>query len=106
MRITFGLVQQLTGLGKTKSYAAMKAGKFPQPERDGPRCSRWRVGDILDWLEERRRELQALEAAGKAAAVAPPAIEPAQVVQPLRRGRGRPRKVVELAYEAQPEATS
>lgn len=53
-RLKLSTVQVLTGLGKTKLYYLIKAGKFPQPERDGARCSRWRAGDVLDHLAARR----------------------------------------------------
>lgn len=37
-------------------WAATKAGDFPQPERHGNRCTRWRWGDILDHLNAIRGE--------------------------------------------------
>jgi prophage regulatory protein len=53
-RLKLPAVQALTGLGKTKIYAAIKAGNFPAPERDGPRCSRWRAADVLGYLQGKR----------------------------------------------------
>lgn len=55
-RVKLGVVEALTGRGRTSLYGEMKASidPFPQPERDGRRCSRWRVGDVLDWLQRRR----------------------------------------------------
>lgn len=53
-RLKIAAVQVLTGLGKTKIYAGIKAGTFPSPERDGPRCSRWRAGDVLGYLQAKR----------------------------------------------------
>lgn len=31
----------------------IRAGRFPQPLRFGPRCSRWTVASIRTWLAER-----------------------------------------------------
>lgn len=53
-RLKLTAVQALTGLGKTKIYAGIKAGTFPAPERDGPRCSRWRAADVLGYLNGKR----------------------------------------------------
>lgn len=53
-RLKLQQVMALTGRGRTKTYAEIKAGKHPAPERDGPRCSRWRAGDVLDYLQRQR----------------------------------------------------
>ncbi len=53
-RLRLSAVEALTGVKKTKLYASIKAGKFPAPERDGPRCSRWRAADILAYLQSKR----------------------------------------------------
>jgi prophage regulatory protein len=44
-------VFSLTGYGRSKTYAEIAAGRFPAPERRGSRCSRWRAGDVLAWLD-------------------------------------------------------
>jgi prophage regulatory protein len=46
-RLNLAEVQTLTGKGRTKIYADIKAGRFPEPERDGARCSRWRAGTVI-----------------------------------------------------------
>lgn len=46
-RLTLDQVSALTGLGRTKIYAEVKAGRLPQPERRGKRCSRWRAGTLI-----------------------------------------------------------
>ena len=46
-RLTLNQVSVLTGLGRTKIYSEVKAGRLPQPERRGKRCSRWRAGALL-----------------------------------------------------------
>jgi predicted DNA-binding transcriptional regulator AlpA len=54
-RLSIVQVEALVGSKKTRIYAEIKAGEFPEPERDGPRYSRWRAGDVLEYLENRRR---------------------------------------------------
>lgn len=49
-RIAMPMVEQLTGRRKSHLYGEEKAGRFPAGERDGSRCTRWRVGDVLAWL--------------------------------------------------------
>lgn len=46
-RLKLPQVLILTGKGKTKLYADIKAGVFPEPEREGTRCSRWRAGTVI-----------------------------------------------------------
>jgi len=53
-RLPIQYVEALSGWKKSKLYAEIKAGNFPAPERDGPRCSRWRAGDVLDYLQAKR----------------------------------------------------
>lgn len=50
MRLTSEQAMQLTGRGRSKFYADVKAGKLPQPERDGPQFARWRAGSLIDAL--------------------------------------------------------
>jgi|GEM_PF-1291825 prophage regulatory protein len=40
----------LAGLSSASIDRKVKAGKFPQPVKDGPRCTRWRAGDVSNWL--------------------------------------------------------
>lgn len=44
-------VQALTGLGRSSIYAKVKAKSFPEPLRQGTRCTRWRAADVNRWLE-------------------------------------------------------
>jgi prophage regulatory protein len=44
-------VQAITGLGRSSIYARVKAQTFPEPLRQGTRCSRWRASDVNRWLE-------------------------------------------------------
>ena len=50
MRLTSEQAMQLAGRGKSKFYADVKAGKLPQPERDGTYFARWRAGTLIDAL--------------------------------------------------------
>lgn len=54
-RLRAEVVFELTGWKRSKLYSEVRAGRFPAPERDGPRCSRWRAGDVLQALQARRR---------------------------------------------------
>ena len=55
-RLTLGQVMLITGMGRTWIYRQIAKKEFPEPERAGRRCSRWRAGDVLNWLEDRRAE--------------------------------------------------
>jgi predicted DNA-binding transcriptional regulator AlpA len=48
MRLTVAQAMQLTGRGRSKFFDDVKAGKLPQPERDGPQFVRFRAGDLID----------------------------------------------------------
>ncbi len=43
-------VEAITGLSRSTIYAKLKAGEFVQPVRLGPRCTRFRAGDVQAWL--------------------------------------------------------
>lgn len=58
-RLAYAQVQALVGWGRSKLAAETRLGNFPSPERDGRRCTRWRAGDVLDWLAQRRAAAQA-----------------------------------------------
>jgi predicted DNA-binding transcriptional regulator AlpA len=53
-RFTAEQSMQITGDGRSKFYSDVKAGKLPQPERDGRNFARWRAGDLLEALKRRR----------------------------------------------------
>lgn len=44
-------VGTLAGMGRTNIYIRCKAGTFPQPIRLSKRCTRWRSGDVMAWLQ-------------------------------------------------------
>ncbi|MFZ2219807.1 MAG: AlpA family phage regulatory protein [Rhodoferax sp.] len=41
----------LTGLGKSTLYKLARLKEFPTPIKRGLRCTRWRAGDVTDWLK-------------------------------------------------------
>ena len=41
---------------RTRFMDAVKAGEAPQPVMRNPRCTRWRWGDIRDWLDDLARQ--------------------------------------------------
>lgn len=50
-RLKIEQVSALVGWGRSKIYLELKNHRFPAPERRGVRCSRWRAGDVLEWLQ-------------------------------------------------------
>ena len=73
-RIPIPLVCALVGRRKSKVSAMVAEGTFPKPEHDGPRCARWRVRDVLDWLEVNRERPQMATTTPKPAAAEPTAL--------------------------------
>ncbi|WP_432731451.1 helix-turn-helix transcriptional regulator [Variovorax sp. W6] len=47
------VVKTITGLGESTIRRKMATANFPQPIKDGTRCTRWRAGDVTSWLRER-----------------------------------------------------
>lgn len=44
-------VVSVTGLSVATIYRKLAAGKFVEPIRLGTRCTRFRAGDVMRWLE-------------------------------------------------------
>jgi prophage regulatory protein len=42
-------VARETGLGKSTIWAKVQRGEFPQPVRQGARCTRWPASEIEAW---------------------------------------------------------
>jgi len=40
----------VTGLSESSIRRKVAEGKFPQPIKDGTRCTRWVAGDVTHWL--------------------------------------------------------
>jgi prophage regulatory protein len=47
--------RRVTGVSRTTLYDWMKAGRFPQAVKLGPRSIGWRESDINDWLSSREQ---------------------------------------------------
>jgi predicted DNA-binding transcriptional regulator AlpA len=50
-RITWPVVEALTGCSDTTLRDLIAKGKFPAPERKGTRWTRFRAGSVLAWLQ-------------------------------------------------------
>ena len=46
-------VEKLTGLSRSTIYRMLKTGQFPQPVRIGRKAVRWRLRDIIAWMDSR-----------------------------------------------------
>lgn len=53
-RLKVDQVATLVGWSRGKVYQQLKAGAFPEPERRGVSCTRWRAGDVIVWLGRTR----------------------------------------------------
>ncbi|EAA7252794.1 AlpA family transcriptional regulator [Salmonella enterica subsp. enterica serovar Newport] len=54
--IRFPKVIEMTGRSRTRIYADIKSETFPKPIRIGPRSIAWVEQEIIDWLEERKKQ--------------------------------------------------
>ena len=45
-------VLELIPVGKSSWWEGVKSGIYPQPVKLGPRTTAWRVGDILDLIDQ------------------------------------------------------
>ncbi len=48
-------VQEMTGLAVSTIYQAMAEGRFPKPLKVGARGVRWRLDEVLAWIDSRPR---------------------------------------------------
>lgn len=49
-QLRIATVCALTGLGRATIYRKVKEGTFPEPQRQGLRCTRWRALGVRQWL--------------------------------------------------------
>jgi prophage regulatory protein len=47
-------VDALTGFKRSKRYDLEAKGLFPRGIRLGTRCTRWRAGDVTEWLKAQK----------------------------------------------------
>lgn len=52
--LTCNTVQILTGFSRSHLYARVAAGTFPVPIKLSARCTRWRAGEVVAWLDSCR----------------------------------------------------
>ena len=48
-------VETRCGIARSTIYRLMRAGRFPEPLRVGPRAVRWPASEIEEWLDARPR---------------------------------------------------
>lgn len=46
-------VAAMIGCGRSTVWAWVKEGKFPPPKNWGRNMSRWRAGDVMEWIRQR-----------------------------------------------------
>ena len=46
-------VENLTSLSRSIIYRMMNTCQFPQPVRVGSRAVRWRLSEIIEWMDSR-----------------------------------------------------
>jgi prophage regulatory protein len=49
-RLKIQTVINVTGISESSIRRKVASGNFPVPIKDGTRCTRWRAGDVTDWL--------------------------------------------------------
>ena len=53
-------VRELTGFqSSTGIYNRLRAGQFPEPIRLSQRCTRWRVRDVINWIDAQAQKAAA-----------------------------------------------
>lgn len=50
----------VTGRSESTIRRRVAEGKFPQPVKDGTRCTRWVAGDVANWLRAQAGKKEAL----------------------------------------------
>jgi prophage regulatory protein len=54
--IRLGEVCTMVGLSKAHVYTLINRGEFPKQIKIGPRCVRWSIAEIDDWLEKNNQQ--------------------------------------------------
>ena len=52
-RLKIQTVIELTGLSAATIRRKVRDSAFPQPIKDGTRCTRWVASDVITWLRRR-----------------------------------------------------
>lgn len=99
--LTTETVEAISGLSiSTINRQIKNGGDFPKPIKFGPRCTRWRAGDVTAWLAAHKAgtahwapSTQTADIAKRVAKLAPAVVSLAVEPVPQARRPGRPRKV-------------
>jgi len=51
-RLSAKEVSELCGIGLSTTWKWAADGRLPKPQRYGNRCSRWRLADVLEALDQ------------------------------------------------------
>ena len=46
--------REISGISKSERWRLIRAGRFPAPIRMGPRCTRYSLLEVLEWVEARK----------------------------------------------------
>ena len=53
--LTVAQVGELTGLSRAAIYVEMKERELPRPVRVGSKSVRWRLSELVAWMESRKK---------------------------------------------------
>ncbi len=53
MLVPIGVVCKATAMSRSTVYRLVAAGKFPKPVKISPVAVRWRLRDVIGWIETR-----------------------------------------------------
>lgn len=56
--VTIGDIVAMTRMGRSWLYAEIRNGRFPAPVVREPRCTRWKISHIREWLVQRAEKAQ------------------------------------------------
>ena len=98
-------VLKLTGRSASSIHELVRAGRFPQPLRDGTRCTRWQAGKVRAWLIEQAQTSE-LSAKAGAQVKARAAKASAAAQTPAARSKAKATRDGKLAVRATGKAST
>ena len=98
-------VLKLTGRSASGIHELVRAGRFPQPLRDGTRCTRWQAGKVRTWLIEQAQTSE-LSAKAGAQVKARAAKASAAAQTPAARSKAKATRDGKLAVRATGKAST
>lgn len=51
--------REISGVSKSERHRLIQQGRFPQPIRLGPRCTRYSLLEVVEWVEARKAQRDA-----------------------------------------------